>query len=126
MVLQVQRRLQARRVEICPHHLLGGLHAESALAAEDFGHRLCIVDHRGIASYPRGDTEPQRLFGVDLACRQDQIERRTRTDDARQGIADADVTTADVTGQCDGEPAAVRDSVEPRRSPSDGDGVSAW
>ena len=92
-VLQVQRRLQARRVEIGPQHLLGRLHAEFAVPAECFGDRQRVVDTS--RRQPRDDAQPQCLVGVHRPRGQDQVERRARTDDARQGVADADVAAAE-------------------------------
>ena len=45
-VLDVQGRLQARRLEVGPQHLLGGLHAEFAVAAKGFSDRQRVVEHR--------------------------------------------------------------------------------
>ena len=124
----MQRRLQAGRLQIRPHHLLGRFHTEFAVTAECLGDGKCLVERR--FDEARHQTQPQRFVGVDGPGGQDQIEGRPGADQPRQRVTDADVAAAEaefdelgaesgrrardpqVAGQRDAESTTVGDAVD--------------
>jgi len=90
-VLHVQRGLQARRLEVRPHHLLGRLKPRICRNRKAFS---AIASASSTTEPDNRETmpQPQRLVGVDHSRRQDQV--RTPAPPpmmARQRVADPDV-----------------------------------
>lgn len=94
-VLKLQRRLQVGRVEVGPHDLLGHLHAEGRVAADQLRQLHRPIDDESIGDDVGDDTELECLRGVYLADCQHQLECTGCPDETGERVADPDVTATE-------------------------------
>src|SRR3954452_1709009 len=89
VALVVHVGVQAAGVEARPQQLLGELHADVTEADDALGELVATVEQLVTRDHLRQETDALRLLGVDVAAREQDVERPREADLPGQQVADA-------------------------------------